>query len=107
MTKVVYGCESSKIIVELQQCIAIHNNKRPEYGHNIDTYYEENPALDVFVKKCVNEIQVSDIKYVSDLINFWANVIVLLTRKEPITDEEIAKLNKELEGGVGDMVFGR
>lgn len=63
--------------------------------------------LDEFIPRVTKEMVRHNVISTSDCISFYAYVIYLLTDRRVITNEEIAKLNRELEGSVGDIIFGR
>lgn len=93
------------IIKELPVLIAINR----EYANDWENFISlgHTDRLNEFVSKVSKEINSHDTSATADVISFWGYVLYLLTSRRVITEQEIAKLNKELEGGVGDIIFGR
>jgi len=63
--------------------------------------------LNEFISRVTEEMGRHSVNSTSDCISFYAYVLYLLTDRRVITNEEIARLNKELEGPVGDIIFER
>lgn len=80
-----------------------------EFAENWEEFISNGIAdeLDGFIPRITKEMARHNVTSTSDCISFYAYVIYLLTDRRVITNEEIAKLNRELEGSVGDIIFGR
>jgi uncharacterized protein (DUF2267 family) len=97
--------EIGSLIKELPALVVINMEYADDWENFIGAGHTKH--LNEFVSKVSKEINNHDTSATADVISFWGYVLYLLTDRIVITEHEIAKLNKELEGGVGDIIFGR
>lgn len=102
---IVNEAEEGHVIRDLPYII----EKNIEFAADWEDYISNGLAdeLNEFVTRISKELMIYSVISEADVISFWGYVLYLVADRRIITNEEIAKLNEDLDGMVGDVLFNR